>query len=75
MVCQRSGTTRSGVSDSFMMSTTAVISMAPPASITQNRLRQLAMPSSCPPASGARIGARPMISISSDMARAASWVS
>lgn len=75
MVCQRSGTTRSGASDSFMIRITAVISMAPPATITQNRLRQLAIVSNCPPASGARIGASPMISISSDMARAASWVS
>ncbi|MNI79110.1 hypothetical protein D3C73_1355430 [compost metagenome] len=75
MVLQRSGTTRSGASDSFMILATAAISMAPPASMIQNRLRHEVTASNCPPANGARIGARPMISISSDMARAASWVS
>ena len=58
-----------------MMRMTAVISIAPPASITQKRLRHEVMASNWPPISGARIGARPMMSISSDMARAASWVS
>ncbi|CFW42711.1 Uncharacterised protein [Bordetella pertussis] len=75
MVPARSGNTRSGASVSFIVSATASSSARPPAAISQNRLRQPTKASNCAPASGARIGARPMSSISSDMARAASWVS